>query len=68
MFTNLNETLSQTQPFGYKRLPHSALASRQGTHFSTFCFLQRDRVSPATHCRIPVNLSLSLLTAGFISS
>ena len=30
---------------GYKRLPPSALASRQGTHFSTFVFF-RETESP----------------------
>lgn len=46
MFTNLNETLFQTQSFGYKWLPPSALASTQGAHISTFCFLKRDKDSP----------------------
>lgn len=36
----------ETQPFGYKWLPPSDLAFTQGAHFSTFCFLWRDKESP----------------------
>ena len=67
MYTNLNETLSQIQPFGDKWLPVSALVSTTGNPLLNIFSLDGQRVSPATYCKIPVNLSLSLLTAGFSS-
>lgn len=69
MLTNPNEILFWDPAFWLQVASSFWSCLHPGSSLLNFLFsLERQRVSPATHCWIPVNLSLSPLTAGSNSS